>query len=224
MKETLFYVFGIALAISAVATSFIGLKVETFPGKAMPLVIVWFAILIAGAGTFAVLNGKDEDKTHAVEYKKAWAGIHPIQLEYQRSEMLPQFATIATPSEVVVTTSFTLELGDAGGEIHFCIPYSTLEPIRDVLYSTLRGDSNQPDQRWINLLKVQIQAAEVELVAEPGHAPATVERRLAVTPGDFIELGLGEVMPETVCGVPRFGCRASTANGRSARRQRPSSG
>lgn len=71
MKETLFYVFGIALAVSAVVTSFIGLKVEGFPGKAMPLVIVWFAILIGGAGTFAVLHGKDEDKTHAVEYAKA---------------------------------------------------------------------------------------------------------------------------------------------------------
>lgn len=71
MNQTLFYVFGIALAISAVATSFIGLKVENFPGKAMPLVIGWFAILIVGAGTFAVLNGKDEDKAHAVEYSKA---------------------------------------------------------------------------------------------------------------------------------------------------------
>jgi mono/diheme cytochrome c family protein len=71
MNQTLFYVFGIALAISAVATSFIGLKVENFPGKAMPLVIGWFAILIIGAGTFAVLNGKDEDKDHAVEYSQA---------------------------------------------------------------------------------------------------------------------------------------------------------
>ena len=71
MKETLFYVFGIALAISAVVTSFVGLKVESFPGKAMPLVIAWFAILIVGAGTFAVLHGKDEDKEHAVEYSEA---------------------------------------------------------------------------------------------------------------------------------------------------------
>src|SRR5882724_6720907 len=79
MNETLFYVFGIALAVSAVVTSFIGLKVENFPGKAMPLVIVWFAILVGGAGTFAVLHGKDESKDHAVEYKKAGEEIEKEQ-------------------------------------------------------------------------------------------------------------------------------------------------
>jgi flagellar motor switch protein FliM len=62
--------------------------------------------------------------------------------------------------------SFTLEIGETSGSIHFCIPYSTLEPIRDVLYSTIQGDSVEPDRRWVNLLKQQIQSAEVDLVAE----------------------------------------------------------
>jgi flagellar motor switch protein FliM len=76
------------------------------------------------------------------------------------------------------------------GTVHFCIPYSTLEPIRDVLYSTIQGDANEPDRRWVNLLKQQIQSAEVDLVAELAHAPATVEQLLAFKPGDFIELDL----------------------------------
>ncbi|MEO7114417.1 MAG: flagellar motor switch protein FliM [Caldimonas sp.] len=182
--------------------------------------------LFGGSGKYPTrMEGRDFSATEqrvigrlvdiiAAEYKKAWEGIHPIELEYQRSEMLPQFATIATPSEVVVTTSFTLELGDASGEIHFCIPYSTLEPIRDILYSTLRGDSNQPDQRWINLLKEQIQPAEVELIAELGQAPATVEQLLSFKPGDFIELDLKQVIQATVCGVPLFDCHYGTSNGR----------
>ncbi len=182
--------------------------------------------LFGGSGKYPTrMEGRDFSATEqrvigrlveiiSAEYKKAWEGIHPIELEYQRSEMLPQFATIATPSEVVVTTSFTLELGDASGEIHFCIPYSTLEPIRDILYSTLRGDSNQPDQRWINLLKEQIQPAEVELIAELGQAPATVEQLLSFKPGDFIELDLKQVIQATVCGVPLFDCHYGTSNGR----------
>ncbi|MFQ1046195.1 flagellar motor switch protein FliM, partial [Acinetobacter sp. NIOH-H-8] len=52
------------------------------------------------------------------EYKKAWQGIDPLDLEYQRSEMQPQFANVATPSEIVVTTSFTLEIGDTTGTVH----------------------------------------------------------------------------------------------------------
>ena len=150
------------------------------------------------------------------EYRKAWHGIYPLELEYQRSEMQPQFANIATPSEIIVATSFTLEIGDTSGAVHFCIPYSTLEPIRDVLYSTVQGDSSEPDRRWINLLKLQIQAAEVELVAELANAPATVEQLLAFKPGDFIELDLEPLIHAKVDGVPVFDCHYGTSNGRYA--------
>jgi flagellar motor switch protein FliM len=146
------------------------------------------------------------------EYRKAWAGIYPVELEYQRSEMQPQFASIATPSEIVVATNFTLEIGDTSGSVHFCIPYSTLEPIRDVLYSTIQGDSAEPDRRWINLLKTQIQSAEVDLVAELATAPATVEQLLAFKPGDFIELDLDPMIQVKVDGVPVLDCHYGTSN------------
>jgi len=148
------------------------------------------------------------------EYRKAWTGIYPIELEYQRSEMQPQFANIATPSEIVVATQFTLELGDVTGSIHFCIPYSTLEPIRDVLYSTIQGDSAEPDRRWVNLLKQQIQSAEVDLVAELAHTGATVEQLLSFKPGDFIELDLEPMIQAKVDGVPVFDCHYGTSNKR----------
>ena len=130
--------------------------------------------------------------------------------------MQPQFANIATPSEIVVATSFTLEIGDTTGTVHFCIPYSTLEPIRDVLYSTIQGDSVEPDRRWVNLLKAQIQSAEVELVAELGTAPATVEQLLSFKPGDFIELDLQPGIQAKVAGVPILDCHYGTSNGKYA--------
>jgi len=99
------------------------------------------------------------------DYKRAWTGIYPLELEHQRSEMQPQFANIATPSEIVVSSSFTFEFGDASGTMHLCIPYATLEPIRDVLYSSIQGDASEPDRRWITLLKHEIQSASVPLVA-----------------------------------------------------------
>ena len=150
------------------------------------------------------------------ELKKAWSGIYPVELEYQRSEMQPQFANIATPNEIVVSTSFTLELGDTTGSIHICIPYSTLEPIRDILYSTVQGDSAEPDRRWVNLLKNQIQDAEVELVAELGHSPATVEQLMAIKPGDFLELDMEPKIMAKVDGVPVFACEFGTHNGHYA--------
>ena len=58
----LFYVLGIALAVSAVLVSLIGMRSKKFPGRAFPLVILWFAILVGGTTTLAVLHAKDEDK------------------------------------------------------------------------------------------------------------------------------------------------------------------
>jgi flagellar motor switch protein FliM len=153
--------------------------------------------------------------TIITEYKKAWAGIYPVELEYQRSEMQPQFCNVATPSEVVVATSFTMEVGDTTGTVHFCIPYSTLEPIRDVLYSAMQGDA-EPDRRWIQLLRTQIQSAEVPLVAELATASVTVEQVLGFKPGDFIELDLLPMIKAKVDGVPVFDCHYGTSNGRNA--------
>jgi cytochrome c551 len=72
-NETLLYVCGIILAVSAVTVSFIGLKVKDFPGKAMPIVVLWFAIFVGATTTFAVLHAKDEegDKAKEARYEKA---------------------------------------------------------------------------------------------------------------------------------------------------------
>ena len=192
------------------------------------LVFAVIDALFGGAGKYHTrIEGRDFSATEVrvikrlidvvtAEYKKAWQGIYPLELAYQRSEMQPQFANIATPNEIVITTSFTLEIGDTSGAIHFCIPYSTLEPIRDVLYSTVQGAAGEPDRRWVNLMKEQLQSAEVELVAELAQAPATVEQLLSFKAGDFIELDLRQAIQAKVAGVPVFDCHYGTSNGKYA--------
>ena len=190
------------------------------------LVFAVIDALFGGVGKFHTrIEGRDFSPTElrvihrlvdviCTEYKRAWQGIYPVELEYQRSEMQPQFANIATPGEIVVTTNFTLEIGETTGSVHFCVPYSTLEPIRDVLYSTIQGDSSEPDRRWVNLLKQQIQSAEVNLVAELARADATVEQLLSFKPGDFIELDLDTLIKAKIDGVPIFDCHYGTSNNR----------
>jgi flagellar motor switch protein FliM len=150
------------------------------------------------------------------EYARAWAATYPLELAYVRSEMLPQFATIATPSEVVVSTSFEMEIGDMSGSVHICIPYATLEPIRDVLFSQVQIDNGADDGRWISLMKDQIREAQVELVVELAHAPATVEQLLGMAPGDFIELDLQRGVQAKVAGVPVLTCAYGISNGKYA--------
>ena len=192
------------------------------------LVFAVIDALFGGAGKYPTrIEGRDFSATEqriiqrlvevvTTEYAKAWQGVYPLELAYLRSEMQPQFATIATPGEVVVASSFTLEIGDTVGTINFCIPYATLEPIRDVLYSAVQGDSTTPDRRWFDLMTAQIQAASVELVAELGHAPATVEQLLSFKAGDFIELDLQPGIEAKVAGVPVLAAHYGTSNGKYA--------
>ena len=216
-----------------VPTNFNIMSVQPLRGSGLivcdpTLVFAVIDALFGGAGKYHTrIEGRDFSATEqriierlvevvTTEYKSAWQGVYPLELEYQRSEMQPQFANIATPSEIVVATSFTLEIGDTSGTIHFCIPYATLEPIRDVLYSTSQGDSAEPDRRWLNLMTQQIQSAEVELVAELAQAPATVEQLLSLKAGDFIELDMRPSLQAKVAGVPVLDCNYGISNGKYA--------
>jgi flagellar motor switch protein FliM len=216
-----------------VPTNFNIMSVRPLRGSGLVILepnLVFAAIdaMFGGAGKFHTrIEGRDFSPTEqrviqrlvdtiTAEYRKAWVGIYPLELEYQRSEMQPQFANIATPSEIVVSSSFTFEFGDSTGTMHLCIPYATLEPIRDVLYSSVQGDASEPDRRWVNLLKQEIQSAEVTVVAELATADTTVEQLLALKAGDFIELDLDPLVQAKVDGVPVFTCHYGTSSGKYA--------
>ena len=149
-------------------------------------------------------------------YNKSWQPVHPMAFEYLRSEMHTQFANIATPSEVVVTTTFAVELGSAGGEIHVVIPYSTLEPIRDLLYSSTQADSAEPVNRWLNMLKRQVQDAEVQLNATLARTEQTLAQVLGLRVGDVIPMDIRPTLVVDVDGVPIFDCRYGVLNGQYA--------
>jgi flagellar motor switch protein FliM len=149
-------------------------------------------------------------------YTKSWDPVYPVEFEYIRSEMNTQFANIATPNEVVVSSTFTVELGSVSGQIHFCMPYSMIEPIRDALTSSLQGEALEVDKRWIRLMTQQIQVAEVELVATLGHGKATFDEILNMKVGDIIPITVPEQIEATVDGVPVMECSYGVLNGQYA--------
>jgi len=150
------------------------------------------------------------------DYEKSWQTVNPVKFEYVRSEMHTQFANIANPSEVVIAYSFNIELGSGGGNFHVCIPYSMIEPLRDVLYSSVQGDQMEPDTRWLRMLSHQVQAAEVELVANLAEVPVTCEQILNMKAGDVLMLDLHPHVNAQVDGVPVFECSYGVSNGQYA--------
>jgi plastocyanin len=69
-NETLFYICGIVLAVSAVTVSFVGLKLKDFPGRALPAVLLWFAVFVVATTTFATRYSGEEHEAKAAEYQK----------------------------------------------------------------------------------------------------------------------------------------------------------
>jgi flagellar motor switch protein FliM len=152
------------------------------------------------------------------DLEKSWKPVHELKFEYVRSEVNTQFANVATPNEVVVVTTFSIEFGNAGGELHVCMPYAMLEPIRDVLYSSVQGDHMEVDKRWVRLLSKQVQSAEVELAVSLGNARLTCSQLLGMQVGDVISLDIPQPMIAEVDGVPVMECRCGVLNGQYALR------
>ena len=151
-------------------------------------------------------------------YSKSWEPVYPVQFEYMRSEMNTQFANIATPNEVVIAVTFNVELGPASGEIHFCFPYSMLEPLRDILSSPLQGEVLGTDKRWVKLMTQQVQAAEVEIVADLAKTNMMIGEVLNMKVGDVVPLNIEESIEAQVDGVPVMLCKYGMFNGQYALR------
>ena len=150
------------------------------------------------------------------EYSRSWKPVYDIHFEYIRSEMNSQFANIATPSEIVVSTSFSLEFGGTAADMHICFPYSMLEPIRDLLYSSMQSDQLSTDQRWIVMLRKQLKDAEVEIKAQLATTTVTLGDIQKMRVGDIIPLQIPEVITAMIDEVPLMECRYGQQGGQFA--------
>jgi flagellar motor switch protein FliM len=150
------------------------------------------------------------------EYEKAWRPTYQIKFEYMRSEMNSQFANIATPSEIVVAMTFSIEFGTSSAEMHVCIPYSMVEPIRETLYSSMQSDHVTMDSRWISTLTRELQGAQVEVVAHLASGELTLRRIVEMKVGDVIPVDIAEVVTASVDHVPVLECRYGVQNGHYA--------
>lgn len=151
-------------------------------------------------------------------YEAAWEPVKKISFEYIRSEMNTQFANIVTPNELVITSSFNIEIGGVSGCIHFCIPNSSFDQIRDLLKSSVGVGSTEAGNNWGRLLTKEIKSAEIELVATLGCANMNIADLVALKVGDVIPLALNKEVEVCVENVPVISCRYGTSGGHYALR------
>ncbi|MBI4682632.1 MAG: flagellar motor switch protein FliM [Nitrospirae bacterium] len=136
----------------------------------------------------------------------AWNGISPINPEYMSSEINPQFVTIVTPAEIVISVEVLIEIEDFAGRMFFCIPYSMVEPVKEKLYSGIHGDKLETDQRWSSIMTNIIKQTHVEVTAEIGRLVLTFNDIMKFQIGNVINLGksVTDDLIVNVEGLPKY--------------------
>ncbi len=139
-----------------------------------------------------------------VDLREAWKAVKSIDFEYINSEVNPSMANIVSPSEVVVVSTFHVELDGGGGELHITMPYSMIEPIREILDAGLQSDTDERDERWVKALREDVMAAEVDLECDIVRREVTLRDIVDLRPGDVIPIQMPESSVLTANGIPMF--------------------
>ncbi|MGD9601964.1 MAG: flagellar motor switch protein FliM [Gammaproteobacteria bacterium] len=147
---------------------------------------------------------------------EAWEPVLPLEFEYVGSEVNPHFANIVSPSEVVVVSTFHVDLEGGAGHLHVTMPYSMVEPIRELLDAGIQSDTVDKDTRFCTLLQEEIKTAEVELRTRLATTEITVGDLINFKPGDVLRMDLPETVLAFVEDVPIFRARYGVSRGNYA--------
>ncbi|MDH5216092.1 MAG: flagellar motor switch protein FliM [Gammaproteobacteria bacterium] len=150
------------------------------------------------------------------DLKEAWGPVLDVDFEFLSAEVNPHFANIVSPSEVVVVSSFNIELEGGGGEMHICLPYLMLEPIRELLDAGVLSDHVEMDSRWSQALREEIMDASLELTSILSETTLTLRQVKDLDVGDIISIEMPELVNIKASGVPVFRCKHGISSGNNA--------
>lgn len=212
--------FGEYVQTLALPTSLNLVKLNPLRGTALvildpKLVFGLVDTFFGGKGRQVKIEGRDFTATESriitlllghvfADLKQAWSSVFPIETELVGSEMNPQFVNVVSPTEVVVVTRFAVELDGGGGDLHVALPYSMLEPLREILDAGVQGDRLGQDARWAHALREELEDAEVTLNCVLGRATLSLAELVNLKPGDVVPCDFGGKATMYAEDVPIF--------------------
>ena len=180
-----------------------------------------------GSGRHAKIEGREFTATEQriiqlvlrsvfADLHEAWSHVADMQLEFLQSEINPHFANIVSPSEIVVVTSFHVELDGTGGNLHVTMPYAMIEPLREVLDAGVASDRMEKDERWMQSLREEMEDAELALTTLVGHTSISLGELINLKPGDILPCDFSGKVTMIAEDVPVFRGTLGTSRGHQA--------
>lgn len=152
------------------------------------------------------------------DLEDAWAPVHETKISFVRTEVNPQFVGVVPPSDVIISTTFEVELENATGTIALVIPYSTLEPIKGKLNASFQTEGDKSDKEWLIKMTEHLKQVEANVKVNLGTA--------AITVGDLVNLSVGDIIPLSqdadgeldvlIEEVPKYKCFFGVSRGNRA--------
>ena len=150
------------------------------------------------------------------DMKEAWSPAMKVSFEFSGMEVNPNFANIVSPSEVVVVTTFHIELEGGGGDMHVTMPYSMVEPIRELLDAGVQSDRVDTDERWLIALREEIKQAEIVISSVLAETQITMRELKNLKPGDVIPIEIPKTVALTVEDIPVLYGIFGVSNGKNS--------
>lgn len=196
-----------------------------------PLVFLVVDSLFGGDGRF-LTKSEGREFTHTEQriiqrllslalesYAAGWNGVYPLELEFERSEMQARFASITnSANELVVNTTFHLEVGSFGSDFHICMPFAMIEPIRDLLSGPLQKQDPEERRHRMKRMTREIKQSSVRLVADFARIRSTLGAVQQLKVGDVLPIELPREITARVDDVPVLQCDFGQLNERKALR------
>lgn len=148
-----------------------------------------------------------------VDMEEAWGAVFKVAFEYVNSEVNPALANIVSPSEVVVVSSFHIELDGGGGDLHLTIPYSMIEPIRALLDSGVTSDVDDQDDRWAKSMRKDLMQVDLPINATVAEKEMSLRELMELKAGDIVPVELKERVVVLANGVPCHIGKMGESNG-----------
>lgn len=198
-------------------------KMEPFRGMALfviepKLVFALVESFLGGSGLRNVrIEGRDftaieQRLIHRVvtllisDLEKAWYTLHPIKVQYVRSEINPQFAKICEPEDVVIINRYEVDMDRAVGSITCCIPLSNLESVKTKLMTTYARDPSEEDINLKRALHQNVMNIPLEMKVELGSTLIPAGDIINLEKGDIIQLDKrkDDLLPCFVAGERKY--------------------
>lgn len=209
------------------------IRVTPFKGTALivlapELLFVLVDAFFGGSGRFRSLF-KDREFTPVemrvvnillqqifTDLRKAWEPVYRTDFEYIKSEVNPHFANIVSPSEVVVVSEFRIDMEGNGGTLHITLPYSMLEPVRELLATGVQSDRVEFNENWGKILKEELKDVKVGMTCTLAETTINLRELMSISAGDIIMIDIPTQVVARLEDVPTYRCEYGTSHGHNS--------